>query len=234
MVRDIVKDVPPVDQIHELRSRLLEWFRNSARDYPWRRTNDPFRVLIAEIMLRRTKADQVVPVFSKLFDRYPDIGSIAEAEDEELEKILYPLGLKWRSPAFKLVAKEIKEKYDSQVPMNREELTKLSGVGEYVAGAVLSIAFGKPEWIVDSNIVRLFQRYFGMVTSKEGRRDKHVIETVKTYVKGVDPRSANLALVDFSALICTPRAPLHNMCSVKTVCSYWRDLKNNRKPPTVN
>lgn len=195
MTKYIIKNVPPVEQIQELRNGLLEWFRISARSYPWRQTKNPFKVLTAEIMLRRTKADQVRQVFLKLFDRYPDIDSIADAEDVELEKILYPLGLKWRSAAFKLVAKEIIEKHQSQVPLNREELTRLPGVGEYVAGAVLSIAFGKPEWIVDSNGVRLFQRYFGMTTSKEGRRDKHIIETAKVYVNGVDPRSANLGSV---------------------------------------
>lgn len=229
MARDSVKYIPRIEQIQELRSRLLEWFRGSARDYPWRQTNDPFKILVAEIMLRRTKADQVTPVFTKLFERYPDVDYLVEAADEELEKILYPLGLKWRSAAFKIVAKEIKEKHHSRVPMNRDELTELSGVGEYVAGAVMSIAFSKPEWMVDSNIVRLFKRYFGMTTSKEGRRDKHVVETSKAYVQGIDPRSANLALVDFSALVCTPRAPKHDICLVRTSCKYFLEIASQEQ-----
>ncbi|GAH84120.1 unnamed protein product, partial [marine sediment metagenome] len=113
------------------------------------------------MMLRRTKADQVKMVYNQLFTEYPDIETMAKAENEKLEQILYPLGLKWRTSAFSLVVREVKEKYQYRIPETREELTALPGVGEYVAGALLSIAYGKKEWIVDSNIVRLFKRYFG-------------------------------------------------------------------------
>ena len=188
------------------------------RSYPWRDTKDPFKILIAEIMLRRTKADQVKMVYDRLFTEYPDIESMANAEEEKLEKILYPLGLNWRTPVFGLVAQEVKEKYQSKVPNTREELTALPGVGDYVAGAVLSIAYDKKEWIVDSNVVRLYKRYFGIKTSKEGRRDKHVIEISKIYSSGRNPKKANLAILDFCALVCTPkkqdceRCPLADRC----------------------
>lgn len=220
-----MREVPSIERIGDFRRKLLDWFHKSGRDYPWRQTDDPFRVLIAEIMLRRTKADQVKPAYVTFFERYPDMKSLAEASDDELEQILYPLGLRWRSPAFKLVAREIRAKYNSRVPETREELTELPGVGDYVAGAVLAIAFKKAEWVVDSNIVRLFKRYFGVETSKEGRRDKHIIEMAKTYVKGEDPRGANLALVDFSALICTPGEPKHLDCPLREDCTYYLKKK---------
>jgi A/G-specific adenine glycosylase len=225
-----MREVPPAERIGLFRLKMLDWFYKYGRDYPWRHTDDSFKVLIAEIMLRRTKADQVKPVYTTLLDRYPDVKSLARASDEQLERILYPLGLKWRSPAFKLVAREIREKYNCRVPETREELISLPGVGDYVAGAVLAIAFKKPEWMVDSNIVRLFKRYFGVDTSKEGRRDKHIIEMAKTYIRGSDPRSANLALVDFSALICTPREPKHSECPLKEDCRYYlkTELENNQ------
>lgn len=214
-------DIPSVEEVESFRQQLLDWFYKCGRDYPWRNTDDPFKVLIAEIMLRRTKADQVKPVYTALFDRYPSVESLAGASDEQLERILYPLGLKWRSPAFKLVAKEIRERYNCRVPEVREELITLPGIGDYVAGAVLAIAFKKTEWMVDSNIVRLFKRYFDVVTSKEGRRDKHIIDMAKKYVRGEDPCGANLALVDFSALICTPRKPKHSYCPLREDCQYY-------------
>ena len=220
-------DIPPVEEVESFRQKILDWFYKYGRDYPWRNTGDPFKVLIAEIMLRRTKADQVKPVYTALFDRYPSVESLAGASDEQLERILYPLGLKWRSPAFKLVAREIREKYNCRVPETREKLTGLLGVGDYVAGAVLTIAYEKPEWMVDSNIVRLFKRYFGVDTSKEGRRDKHIIEMAKTYVRGEDPRGATLALVDFPALICTPINPKCQICPVETNCKFH--LENSTK-----
>lgn len=214
-------DIPPVEEVESFRQKMLDWFYKCGRDYPWRNTDDPFKVLIAELMLRRTKADQVKPVYNLLLDRYPDVESLASANNKQLEEILYPLGLKWRSPAFKLVAQAIKEKHNCRVPEIREKLTELPGVGDYVAGAVLAIAYKKPEWMVDSNIVRLFKRYFDVVTSKEGRRDKHIIDMAKKYVRGEDPRGANLALVDFSALICTPRKPKHSDCPLRENCQYY-------------
>ena len=212
--------LPSAEDIRLFRNKVIRWFNKNKRDYPWRETHDPFRVLIAEMMLRRTKADQVKQVYDRLFAEYPGIEAMAKARDEELEQILYPLGLKWRTPAFGLVAREVQAKYRCRIPEEREELTTLPGVGEYVAGAVLSIAYGKKEWIVDSNIVRLFKRYFGIKTSKEGRRDKHVVELAKAYVSGKDPRKANLALLDFAALMCLPRNPRCTQCSLSTTCHY--------------
>lgn len=213
-------NIPSRGEIGLFRAKLLRWFGKNGRSYPWRDTCDPFRILIAEMMLRRTKADQVKPVYEQLFLEYPDIESLANAEDEKIKKILYPLGLRWRIPAFGLVAREIKEKYSCKIPETRDELIKLPGVGEYVAGAVLSVGYGKKEWMIDSNIVRVFRRYFGVRTSTEGRRDKHVIEMAKRYITCKDPRRANLAILDFAALICTPRNPVCKKCPLKTRCKY--------------
>ena len=228
MKSKLPKELPSIENIRLFRSKIIRWFNKNKRNYPWRETHDPFKVLIAEMMLRRTKADQVKAVYDRLFAEYPDVETMAKAGNKELEQILYPLGLKWRTPAFGLVAREVKEKYQCKIPEAREELTTLPGVGEYVAGAVLSIAYGKEEWIVDSNIVRLFRRYFGIKTSKEGRRDKHVVEIAKAYVSGKDPRKANLALLDFAALICLPRNPKCTLCPLSTICRYYSSDKNLR------
>jgi len=223
----ILNDLPTVQNMRSFRDRITHWFESNERDYPWRKTNDPFKVLIAEIMLRRTKAEQVKKVYLNLFTQYPDIKSIAEAEEEELQRILYPLGLRWRNPAFQAIAREIKENYRSRVPDTREQLATLPGVGDYVAGAVLSIGYGKAEWIVDSNIVRMFRRYFGVETSREGRRDSHIIEMAKTYVSVGDPRRTNLALLDFSAIVCTPRNPNCENCPLRINCQFYLQYHAN-------
>jgi len=220
-----LEGLPSAEDIRLFRSKVIRWFNKNKRDYPWRETRDPFKVLIAEMMLRRTKADQVKGVYDRLFTEYPSIEAIAKAGDEELERILYPLGLKWRAPAFGLVAREVQAKYQCRIPETREELTTLPGVGEYVAGAVLSVAYGKKAWIVDSNIVRLFKRYFGIKTSKEGRRDKLVVEMAKVYASGKDPRKANLALLDFAALMCLPRNPKCTLCPLSSTCYYHSSNK---------
>lgn len=216
-----MSEIPLKQDIKLFRKKVLKWFEKNKRIYPWRATKDPFRILIAEMMLRRTKADQVKTVYNRLFTEYPDVDALAKAKNKKIQKILYPLGLRWRTPAFGLIARDIGEKYQCKVPETREELTALPGVGEYVAGAVLSIAYGKKEWIVDSNVVRIFKRYFGSKTSKEGRRDRHVIEMAKIYVSCKDPRKANLAILDFTALICVPRQPKCAICSLKSNCHYF-------------
>lgn len=219
-------NIRSLEEIAKFRRGILRWFSTHARDYPWRKTDDPFKVLIAEMMLRRTKADQVKRVYEDFFNKYDNIDAISASTKEEVEKILAPLGLNWRTPAFTSIVREIKEKYDGKVPETRNDLLTLPGVGDYVAGAVLSISQGKREWIVDSNIVRLFKRYFGIETSKEGRRDKHIIALAKRYVDTKDPRTANLAILDFTALICTPKNPKHSDCLLKNGCHYFKNIKS--------
>ncbi len=212
--------IPSRYRIISFRRRIMEWIDTNGRNYLWRNTGDPFRVLIAEMMLRRTRADQVNRVYQELFNKYPDVESCANANENELNSIIYHLGLRWRSPAFKKVARLIIQQYSGKVPETREEILNLPGVGDYVAGAVLSIAYNKKEWMVDSNIVRVYRRYFGMKTSREGRRDKHVIGVAKTYVSTEDPRKANLAILDFAALVCTPTNPKHDICPVRRRCLF--------------
>lgn len=219
--------IPYQKDINIFRRKIINWYKKNGRVYPWRETKDPFQILIAEMMLRRTKADQVVPVYEHFFKEYPDVDSLAVAKQEALEEILYPLGLKWRTPAFRMVAREVREKYHSRIPETREELTSLPGVGEYVAGAVLSIAYGKKEWLVDSNIVRIFKRYFGIKTSKEGRRDKYVIEIAKIYASGRDPGRATMGILDIAALVCKPGKPECEKCILIDCCHYTLSKKGD-------
>jgi len=218
--------IPEEEYISIFRKKILKWFDKHDRNYPWRITRDSFRVLIAEIMLRRTKADQVKPVYIKLFKVYPGVKALSRAKSKDLKKILYSLGLKWRMPVFKLLAVELMKHYKGKVPKNRDELKTLPGVGDYVAGAVLSIAFNKREWIIDSNIVRVFKRYFGVKTSREGRRDKHLIEMAKMYINSGNPKKANLALLDFASLVCKPREPEHAICPLSDACSFFNPTAN--------
>lgn len=217
--------MPSEQEIQSFRFYILKWFAKNKRNYPWREAEDPFRLIIAEIMLQRTNADQVKNVYTELFEKYPDSYSISKAAKKDIEKILYPLGLRWRIPLIISLAQEIQEKYNGKVPQTKEELMKLSGVGDYISGAVLSIAFNKKEWIVDSNIVRLFKRYFGIETSKEGRRDKHVIEIAKVYSSFNKSREGNLAILDFSALVCTPKNPNHKCCGLNKKCYEIKSMR---------
>jgi len=222
----ILNDVPTKVSIISFRRRITYWFDKHGRAFPWRQSIVPFKVLIAEMMLRRTKAGQVENVFEELFKEFPDVQSLAQGNPKEIDSILYHLGLHWRTPAFQEVARALVRDYGGEVPVTREELKNLPGVGEYVAGAVLSIAYSQKEWIVDSNVVRVFKRYFGVDTSKEGRRDQHVIEMAKTYVLTSSPRKANLAIIDFAALVCVPGKPKHEECPIRNSCDFYKQTQH--------
>ncbi len=215
---------PDSEKIRFLRSRLLLWFERNARDYPWRRTSDPWRVLIAEMMLQRTKADQVEVVYKDFVRRFSKPSELVLANRQVVRRILLPLGLRWRISKFCLLGKELLSKFNGEVPRCREQLLTLPGVGDYVAGAVLSIAFMKPEWIVDSNVVRIFCRFFGAKVRNEARRDASIIALSKAFSKCRKPREANLALLDFAALICKPVNPGCRTCSIRRRCHYYSGI----------
>ncbi len=213
--------LPSEQEIKNFRKVLIKWFNKNKRNYPWRKTKNPFRILIAEMMLQRTKADQVHAVYLDFFSIFKTPYDVASTNMRKLKLLLYPLGLRWRIKKFKEVSISLVKNFGGKVPRSREEISKLPGVGDYIAGIVLSIAFNKKEWIVDSNVVRVFKRYFGISTSKEGRRDKHVVDIARIYADYKNPRNANLALLDFAALICTPRRPEHERCPLSKNCHYF-------------
>ena len=204
-----------------LRSRLLGWFRRHGRSYPWRELSNPFHVRLAEVLLRRTKAEQVLPVYRALVERYPDAVSLASARPPEIQRLIWSLGLHRRARDLVTMAAQVRDLHGGQVPRTRAELIALPGVSDYVAGAVLSTAFHRNEWIVDTNVVRIFRRFFQLVLGAEGRRDRLIISLAREYARGRSPAKANLALIDHAALVCTSRAPRCLECPLKTRCRYF-------------
>lgn len=208
--------------ISHIRKKLLRWQSHHGRNYPWRESVDPFRVLMAEIMLIRTKPEQVVRVYDKLFTNYPDFSSLKLATTEEIDEIVKSLGLNWRSSVFSIILKEMKDRFHGRVPDSRKDLKSLTGVGDYVAGAVLSIAFNRKEWMVDVNIGRAIKRYFGIKTGKETRRNRRIIEVAKLYAQCSTPGLANLAILDFSTLICKSGNPGCTICPISHGCRFLK------------
>lgn len=213
---------PNQDNIKRFRRQLLRWFGLHGRDYPWRRTRNPWRVLIAEMMLQRTKADQVERVYRDFFTKFKKPSDAANASSRTFRSTLLPLGLHWRIGNFRAVARVLAATPGERVPRTRNELRLLPGVGDYVAGAVSSVAFNQREWIVDANVVRVFRRFFGVSTSKEGRRDRHVIDMAITYSDCRVTRKANLAILDFAALVCLPQKPRCVSCPVRKDCEFYQ------------
>ncbi len=199
---------------------LQVWGEINTRRFPWRITRNPYNVLIAEIMLHRTKAEQVVSIYSTFIQKYPDIRSLASATSTELIEILYPLGLHWRIRLMHKMAVVIVKKYNGIMPMEKEDLLNLPGVGEYIASALRCFSLNYPEPILETNTVRIIGRYFGMNTSESSRRDKKFRQIYSTIINLCNPREFNYAMLDLGALICKPKNPRCNECPIQDSCNY--------------
>lgn len=206
------------------RQKLRELYARSARVFPWRGERDSFRVLMAEMMLRRTRADQVVDVYRRFIDKYPDAATLDQASAEEVAEILRPLGLYWRAANFKKLARELMTSHSGQVPEDRDALLALTGVGPYVADAVRCFAFGKYEVLADTNTVRVAARYFGFDYNPESRRRPAVVRAVSELIDTHNPEISNYALLDFAATVCRARDPVHDVCPLRGFCAYYQQL----------
>jgi A/G-specific adenine glycosylase len=197
---------------------LLKWHKENRRVFPWRRQRDPFKVLVAELMLQRTRAEQVVAAYRAFIESFPDVEAVASARIEDLEKILNPLGLRHRIPRFLALFKELREKHKGVIPSEFEDLVKLPGIGRYIASAVLCFGFGKNVPIVDANVVRVFRRYFGIRPSKRRpHTDSALWNLASEVVREGNAAEINEAILDFASIICTPK-PRCEGCPLRITC----------------
>jgi A/G-specific adenine glycosylase len=213
---DVNNHTLPLDQFH---TGLRSWDVRYRRVYPWRTTDNPFHIMMAELMLRRTQARQVVKVYQEFIVRYPDAQALADAPAEEVARSLYSLGLAWRVPAFQQIARALVERYDGMVPPDYDALVALPGIGDYVASAVCCFAFGQAVMIVDTNTVRVVGRLFSISTHAESRRRKPIRALLEALLDKEDPKSYNYAVLDLAALICTPANPGCPACPLLSYCA---------------
>lgn len=200
--------------------RLLSWGRQNRRSFPWRSERDPFKVLLAEMLLQRSRSSTVSKVFEQLLGRWPDPHSLAEAAVEDIQEVIRPLGLTSRAKLIKDMATEVSSK--GEVPRSVTEMLRLSGVGRYAASATAATAFQQRLPVVDGTSARVYRRYFGLGAPK----DSLVDEELWGLVSEVTPRSAvgewNWAVLDLAALICLPKVPRCPECPLRGYCSVGR------------
>lgn len=201
-----------------LHDKLHLWWAYNGRSFPWRDTSIPFHILLAEMMLRRTRAKQVIRVYDSFTRRYPDPDSLAAADSEEVADLLYPLGLSWRVPAFQELARTLINHHNGVVPDDYEVLIKLPGIGDYVASSICCFAFGQSVAIIDTNTVRVIGRVFGIPTHSESRRRRPMRELLEKSLDRELPASYNYALLDLAAQVCTPKAPACGHCPLLDQC----------------
>lgn len=204
------------------RTRLLSWFKRHGREYPWRRATNPFHVLTAEVMLQRTRADQVEPVYQKFAAEIQEPADVLKRGPTYVDELFEPLGLRWRAKQYFALCCELAEEYHGRVPETRTELMDLPGIGQYAAGATLTFAHGSPTGVLDSNVLRVYGRYCGIAFTDSDRRRGPVRDWADSLVpdEPAAGRRYNLALVDLAASVCVPRNPRCSRCPLTKNCHY--------------
>ena len=210
--------------VEAFRNDLVRWWQQHGRQFPWRETNNPYNILVAEVLLHRTRADQVIPVYELLISRFPDIFNITSSNQDELLKILYPLGLHWRSKLLCTTLEQILKKYGGVVPRDFNELVSLPGINHYIASAVRCFAFGHPDVLLDTNTVRIVGRIIGLAINDGSRRSSTFRNVLELLIDKQKPREFNWALIDLAAIVCKARQPDHSNCPLNNYCRMYFDL----------
>lgn len=218
-------DSTPSDAwVRTVRRRLLSWGPEHFQDYPWRGRVPFWQALVAEILLQRTRAPQVAPVFTELRRRYPLARDFAAAPERELRELLIPLGLHWRIPLIVKLAREVGHRR-GRLPGTVEGLRELPGVGDYAAAAAVSLHRGRYAVVLDSNVVRLLCRLTGQPWDGETRRKRWLVDFANRLTPTARTRDFNYALLDQSMLVCRPRRPSCGECTLVDLCSYAREAR---------
>ncbi|WP_431027973.1 A/G-specific adenine glycosylase [Lysinibacillus sp. LZ02] len=203
----------------EFRKELVEWFNREKRDLPWRHTIDPYKIWVSEVMLQQTRVDTVIPYYNRFVEKFPTPQTFAYAPEEDILKMWEGLGYYSRVRNLQAGVREVVETYGGVVPNNRVDISKLKGVGPYTAGAVLSIAYGRPEHAVDGNVMRVLSRVLHIYDDIALPKTKKIFEEAVTEL--IDPNNAssfNQGLMELGALICTPTSPKCLLCPVREYC----------------
>jgi A/G-specific adenine glycosylase len=199
---------------------LLPWGRANRRTFPWRETRDPFRILVAEVLLQRSRGRTVALVFDQLFGRWPDAESLARARVASVRSVIRPLGLVRRAETLKALAAAVAER--GRVPKTFGELLELPGVGPYAANATLAVAFGERAGVVDGVTARVYRRYFGLESNGPASADRELWAAVQRTAPIRAVRQWNWAVLDLAATVCMPARPRCSECPLVEHCRWSR------------
>ncbi len=200
-------------------THLTNWYRNNARDLPWRNTRNPYQIWISEVILQQTRINQGLAYYLRFVDRFPTIDLLANADQQEILLLWQGLGYYSRARNMHEAAKQVLKIYDGVFPSTYDQIIKLKGVGEYTAAAIASIAFGEPKVVVDGNVLRFLSRLHGYTQPVNSARGKTAIrEIAEKLLQDAEPAIFNQALMEFGALYCVPRNPDCINCIFSNSC----------------
>ena len=219
-----VRSTAPIPAV-PFRSRLLAWYDAHARDLPWRKDRDAYRVWVSEIMLQQTRVAAVMEHYRKFLQRFPSVQKLAAARESSVLAAWSGLGYYRRARMLHAAAKVIAKERDGKFPESASALRDLPGVGRYTAAAIASIAFGQPVAVVDGNVARVLERLCGTAVAGE-----KAWQTAEDLLERERPGDFNQAMMELGATVCTPRAPACVTCPVVELCATRGERTSRAKP----
>ncbi|MBI2027276.1 MAG: A/G-specific adenine glycosylase [Deltaproteobacteria bacterium] len=212
--------------------QLVQWYLKNQRPLPWRKNQDPYKILVSEIMLQQTQVIKVIPYFERFVSAFPNFESLAKTSEEDVLKLWSGLGYYRRARNLKKASSIIVQKHGGKMPENFEDILNLPGIGDYTASAISSIALEKPFIVFDGNVLRITSRIFGIATDLDKKETQISIkECLKKQLGNEKPSIFNQALMELGALICTPSSPLCLLCPVQNYCYAFENNKTEELPP---
>lgn len=212
-----------INKFNLIQNLLLNWYSDNKRLFPWRQTRDPYHILVAEILLQQTIVSKnVIIAYNTIITNYKNFRELSKANIIDLENIIKPLGLVYRSKVFLKLSNEINEKYHGEIPNDLNSLLNIFGIGDYTSRAILSFAYNQDVPIVDTNVARFVQRFFGLTKkiSMNPARNKLLREYAGKLIPTGNSRELNYAILDLCALICKNRLPACSSCPLQNYCEF--------------
>jgi A/G-specific adenine glycosylase len=210
---------PDPEQVRQFQRQLLHWYARHGRDLPWRHTQDPYRVLVSEVMLQQTQVERVLEYYPRFLRRYPSVEALAQSSEFAVREAWEGLGYYARARNLHRTARQLTEEHDGRVPDDPNLIRRLPGIGRYTAGAVLSFAFGRDAAILDTNAARVLTRVFAV--RRRGARSalqRRLWQLAETVTPAGKADQFNQAIMDLGAMICRARSPQCTICPVRTCC----------------
>lgn len=220
--------------MHPIPEKLLRWYDKNARQLPWRSDPTPYKVWVSEIMLQQTQVETVIPYFQRFMTRFPNLASLAEADESDVLQAWEGLGYYSRARNLHKAARTVVEDHAGQIPADVATLKSLPGIGAYTAGAIASIAFGAPEPALDANIRRVTIRLLDLHDLPGNETDLKLWDFAHQVLPGERTGDYNQALMDLGSAVCTPIDPACQLCPLNSEClAFQRDTQSElplRKP----
>lgn len=219
---------PAPDQLAQVHLHLLHWYTTEQRDLPWRSTEDPYAILVSEIMLQQTQVDRVLPKYQQFLAAFPTLADLATASTAQVISTWIPLGYNTRAVRLQSIARQVIAEYGGCIPDTIDELLKLKGVGRYTAGAIACFAYRKQVATVDTNIYRVLHRIFlGLEHPESKPNNNEMLVLAEQALPDGDAYNWNQALMDLGATICTSNNPQCIRCPLQEACNAYAEMRQH-------